>query len=65
MESGICTLEHIQRSCSRNDVGIVQVRMRSLARVVWACREVEVLHRDVKPANCIMYLHLQPGFSCP
>eukprot|EP00974_Lingulodinium_polyedra_P089301 8658816-Lingulodinium_polyedra.AAC.1 len=39
MESEICTLGHIQRSCSRRDVGRVQVWVRSLARAVWACRE--------------------------
>eukprot|EP00974_Lingulodinium_polyedra_P080534 7801929-Lingulodinium_polyedra.AAC.1 len=33
--------------------------MRSLARAVWACREIQVAHRDIKPATCIMCVCLQ------
>ena len=56
MESGICNLQHIQRSHSRLGTSTVQTWMRSLARAVWACHEVQVMHRDIKPANCIMCL---------
>ena len=59
MESGICNLQHIQRSHSGYGTSTVQTWMRSLARAVWACHEVQVMHRDIKPANCIMCLGQQ------
>ena len=59
MESGICTLQDIQRSHRGHGIGMVQAWMRSLARAIWACHEVQVMHRDIKPANCIMCLGQQ------
>ena len=59
MESGICTLQHIQRSHSGYGTSTVQTWMRSLARAVWACHDIQVMHRDIKPANCIMCLSQQ------
>lgn len=59
MESGICTLQHIQRTHSGYGASTVQTWMRSLARAVWACHEVQVMHRDIKPANCIMCVSQQ------
>ena len=59
MESGICSLMHIQLSHSGYGISTVQTWMQSLARAVWACHEVQVMHRDIKPANCIMCLGQQ------
>ncbi len=56
MESGITTLFHIQRSHSGFGTGTDKAWTRSLARLVWACHEVQVMHRDINPANCIMCL---------
>ena len=44
MESGITTLFHIQRSHSGFGTGVAQAWLRSLARAVWACHEVQVMH---------------------
>ena len=59
VESGICTLQHIQRSHSGYGTSTVQTWMRSLARAVWACHELQIMHRDIKPANCTMCLGQQ------
>ena len=54
MESGICSLLHIQSSGSEFGTSTVQTWIRSLARAVQACHESQVMHRDIKPGNCIM-----------
>ena len=59
MESGICTLQDIQRRHSGHSTSTVQSWMRSLALAVWACHDLEIIHRDIKPADCIMCLGQQ------
>ena len=54
MESGICDLEHVKRSHGGHGTSTVQTWMGSLARAVRACHESQVMHRDIKPGNCIM-----------